>query len=83
MRFADWTPRPIPADLEARYVGEGFWTDDTLGAVAADGLARLADTGFFVHSAVHAWQGTFGDVVGEQILPSSRNRVKASHRFSM
>ena len=62
MQFADWTPRPIPADLEARYVAEGFWTDDTLGAVAADGLARLADTGFFVHSDVHAWQGTFGDV---------------------
>jgi acyl-CoA synthetase (AMP-forming)/AMP-acid ligase II len=62
MRFADWTPRPVPADLEARYVAEGFWTDDTLGAVAADGLARLADTGFFVHSDVRPWQGTFGDV---------------------
>ena len=62
MEFATWTPRPVPADLEARYVAEGFWTDDTLGAVAADGLARLADTGFFVHSDVRPWQGTFGDV---------------------
>ena len=34
----DFTPREIDAKDAARYAREGFWDDQTLGALLADGL---------------------------------------------
>jgi acyl-CoA synthetase (AMP-forming)/AMP-acid ligase II len=60
--WANWSPRPIPAALAAQYVADGWWTDATLGATVAEGLTRLSDVEFQVHSQVRPWAGTFGDV---------------------
>ena len=54
--------RRFPAELEARYLAEGEWTDDTLGSLSASGLAAMPGAAFNVHSAVHPWRGTCGDV---------------------
>jgi acyl-CoA synthetase len=57
-----WQLREVAPDLRERYLAEGWWTDDTLGATAAAGLSAMAGEHFRVHSAVRPWRGTFADV---------------------
>ena len=54
--------RRIPAELVERYEREGYWTRETLGDMLADGLKKSPDAGFYVHSAMRPYSGTFGDV---------------------
>ena len=54
--------RNIPVELSKRYADEGWWTPDTLGELLARGLAANPDTGFWVHSAIRPFSGTFRDV---------------------
>jgi acyl-CoA synthetase (AMP-forming)/AMP-acid ligase II len=54
--------RNIPPELVKRYHDEGWWTDETIGALVAGCLAEAPDTEFRVHSAVRPWSGTFRDV---------------------
>ena len=48
--------------LARRYATEGFWTDASLGAMVADGLAGMGGEVFEVHSRIRPWKGTFADV---------------------
>jgi acyl-CoA synthetase (AMP-forming)/AMP-acid ligase II len=57
-----WPLRAVPEHLRARYVAEGWWDDDSLGATVANGLATLGATPFNVFSAVRPWRGTFADI---------------------
>lgn len=57
-----WALRDVPQDDVDRYREEGWWTDDSLGTMVADGLANIGDLGFTVHSAVRPWRGTFGQI---------------------
>jgi len=54
--------RKIPVELTKRYAEEGWWTQDTLGDLVARGLQASPDTGFWVHSDVRPFAGTFRDV---------------------
>jgi acyl-CoA synthetase (AMP-forming)/AMP-acid ligase II len=54
--------RQIPDHLASRYEAEGWWTSETLGDLVAVGLADSPDVGFFVHSAVRPYTGSFRDV---------------------
>ncbi|KUI29039.1 AMP-binding protein [Mycobacterium sp. GA-2829] len=54
--------RTIPVELIKRYEQEGWWTPETLGELLARHLATGADVGFYVHSEVRPYRGTFGDV---------------------
>jgi acyl-CoA synthetase (AMP-forming)/AMP-acid ligase II len=54
--------RKIPEELTKRYVDEGWWRPETLGDLIADGLQANPGTGFWVHSAVRPYEGTFADV---------------------
>jgi len=57
-----WGLRSVPSDLAQRYLAEGWWTDATLGRMAADGLAEMGRAGFQVHSQTRPWRGTFSEV---------------------
>ena len=57
-----WGLRLPPADLVQRYTEEGWWTDTTLGSMAAEGLAAMAGLGFEVRSKVRPYRGTFADL---------------------
>ncbi len=57
-----WQLRDVPEALVGRYVSEGWWTDDTLGDLVAEGLSAMSDATFAVHSAVRPWRGTVSDV---------------------
>ncbi len=57
-----WPQRAVPNDLSARYVAEGWWGHDTLGAMVREGLADMGDATFRVHSQVHPWEGTFAQI---------------------
>jgi acyl-CoA synthetase len=54
--------RKIPDELIKRYEDEGWWRPETLGDLIADGLSAHPDTGFWVHSDVRPYAGTFADV---------------------
>ena len=54
--------RKIPVELTKRYEDEGWWRPETLGDLVADGLQANPDTGFWVHSAVRPFEGTYADV---------------------
>src|SRR5919198_2305241 len=58
----DWKLREVPQELEQRYVREGFWTNETLGEVLANGLRENPSHPFAVRSEVHPYRGTFADV---------------------
>lgn len=62
MTGRNWGMRTVPDALVASYVERGFWNDASLGDIVATGLGRASDSGFRVHSQVHPWSGTFGDV---------------------
>lgn len=54
--------RVVAPELARRYEEQGWWTPDTLGDLLARGLKDNQDTTFRVHSSVHPYTGTFGDV---------------------
>jgi len=54
--------RNIPVELTKRYEAQGWWTRDTLGELLARGLKDNPETGFWVHSDVRPYTGTFADV---------------------
>lgn len=54
--------RPVDPTLAARYRAEGHWTDESLGELVARGLETAAPRTFQIHSALHPWEGTVGEV---------------------
>lgn len=60
-----WVRRSIPASLERRYVDEGWWTDDTLGAMVARSIAAHPDRRVSAWSRSREWHGTYADIERE------------------
>src|SRR6478672_2050637 len=58
----DFTPRAVDEDCARRYVAEGFWANDSLGALLAEGLRDAASHPFTVRSDRMPYRGTLGDV---------------------
>ena len=58
----DWQPREPDADRARSYVRAGFWNDETLGGILADGLRAVPDHAFTVRSERRPFRGTFGEV---------------------
>ncbi|HTT86684.1 MAG TPA: AMP-binding protein [Acidimicrobiales bacterium] len=58
-----WGLRSVPPALAARYVGEGFWRDETLGQLLAGAIAERPELSMKVRSATRPWSGTFGEVL--------------------
>jgi acyl-CoA synthetase len=59
--MGDWGVRPVPTDLARRYRDEGWWNDDTVGRVLAEGLARQPDQRLLFFSDDRPYRGTFAD----------------------
>ncbi|MBV8981743.1 MAG: AMP-binding protein [Acidimicrobiia bacterium] len=59
----DWEPRAVAPELASAYRRDGFWTDESLGALLAGRLAARRGQSFKFRSDVHPWTGTFGDVL--------------------
>jgi acyl-CoA synthetase (AMP-forming)/AMP-acid ligase II len=57
-----WNLRKVPDELERRYLSEGWWTDDSLGDLVAQGLEAMQDAPFAVHSEFRPWRGTVAEV---------------------
>ena len=54
--------RTVPEALVQRYLDEGWWTDDSLGDLVAEGLAAMSDATFAVYSDVRPWRSSIGEV---------------------
>jgi acyl-CoA synthetase len=61
----DFLPTPAPLELQQRWLAEGHWTDDTLPAVATQGLATARTSRARVLSDVHPYDGTIGDLADD------------------
>src|SRR5438067_2685756 len=59
----DWQPRSVSPDLAAGYRRDGFWSDESLGAVLGGRLAARREQTFKMRSDLRPWSGTFGDVL--------------------
>lgn len=60
-----WQLRPVPTELERRYVEGGWWTDETLGDMVARQLTGHPSSKVSIWSRSRAWQGTYADVEAE------------------
>ncbi|HEV7526841.1 MAG TPA: AMP-binding protein, partial [Acidimicrobiia bacterium] len=60
----NFTPRAVDSDDARRYVAEGFWNDESLGALLAAGLREAASHPFTVRSDRMPYRGTLGEVDG-------------------
>jgi acyl-CoA synthetase len=58
-----WGLREVRPVLVDSYRAAGQWTDETFGALLHRSLSRHARLGFSVHSSVHPFSGTVGDVL--------------------
>jgi acyl-CoA synthetase len=58
----DFLARDIDAALVTRYRREGFWDEQTLGSLLADGLRDAAAEPFTVRSDRNPYRGTLGEV---------------------
>ncbi len=59
--MADWGLRRVPDELAGRYRDAGWWTDDSVGKVLADGLAARPDQRMRFFSDTRPYDGTFAD----------------------
>lgn len=57
--------RRVPPDLERAYLGGGWWTEDTLGALVARHLARHPASRVSIWSRLRAWHGSYADIDDE------------------
>jgi len=62
LRRGRFAVRRVPPELERRYVQEGWWTDDTLGAMAARQLASHPASKVAIWSRSRPWCGSYADV---------------------
>jgi acyl-CoA synthetase (AMP-forming)/AMP-acid ligase II len=58
----DFTPRSVDPEREQRYVREGFWRDESLGALLASGLHDASAEPFTVRSDRKPYDGTLGEI---------------------
>jgi acyl-CoA synthetase (AMP-forming)/AMP-acid ligase II len=57
--FEPWNLRPMPQELRAKYLREGWWDDSTLGSLVTGWLGASADLTFRVWSRARPQQTTF------------------------
>ena len=78
----DWQPREPDADRARSYVRAGFWNDETLGGILANGLRAVPDHAFTVRSERRPYRGTFGEIdeLGVLLPPASRRLQDRARR---
>ena len=60
-----WPVREVSQTLRDRYLDEGRWTDDTLGALVDRSLVATPAATINVWSDTNPWHGSYGDVRNE------------------
>ncbi len=60
-----WPRRYVPSALRERYLAEGWWTDDTLGALVDRSLCAAPDATVNIWSGSRPWHGTYAGVRAE------------------
>ena len=64
-RERPWPVRPVPRALRARYLAEGWWTDDTLGGLVDRSLRAAPDATVNIWSDIRPWRGTYAEIGAE------------------
>lgn len=54
--------RQVPAALRERYLAEGWWSDETLGALVDRCLCAAPDAGVHIWSESRPWHGTYAEI---------------------
>ena len=58
----DWSLRTVPPDLTARYLAEGFWTDDTFGSFLERGATVHPNQELRIWSPTNPYRGPLSEV---------------------
>ena len=59
--------RQVPPHLRARYLEQGWWTDETLGGLVERSLAAAPDAEVNVWSESRPWHGTYAEMRAEAL----------------
>jgi acyl-CoA synthetase (AMP-forming)/AMP-acid ligase II len=62
-----WTRRQIPPPLRKRYLAEGWWTDETLGALVDRSLRASPASTVNIWSESRPWHGTYAEIRSEAL----------------
>jgi acyl-CoA synthetase (AMP-forming)/AMP-acid ligase II len=57
-----WKLRAVSEELTAHYVSEGWWDSRSLGEMIHESLTAADQLDFNIHSALHPWRGSVGEV---------------------
>jgi acyl-CoA synthetase (AMP-forming)/AMP-acid ligase II len=60
-----YVTRPVPSALRERYLADGWWRDETLGALVDRSLAAAPGTEVHVWSETRPWHGRYADLHDE------------------
>ncbi len=63
----DWALRDVPAELRARWLADGHWTDDTFAGFIAREVAAAPGLPFRVWSETHPFSGTIGSLYEQSL----------------
>jgi acyl-CoA synthetase len=76
----DWSLRFPTTDLVRHYRDSGWWNDETLAAIAFDGVARSSAVRCRVRSRSHPFSGTVGELgeMGRRLAGTLRHRGVAA-----
>jgi acyl-CoA synthetase (AMP-forming)/AMP-acid ligase II len=64
-RERPWPVRPVPAVRRARYLAEGWWTDDTLDGLVDRSLRAAPHATVNIWSETRPWRGTYAQIHAE------------------
>src|SRR5262245_21873054 len=59
--------REVPAELRAHYLAQGWWTDDTLGAVVDRYLRASHESPVHIRSYIAPCHGSYAEVHAESL----------------
>jgi acyl-CoA synthetase (AMP-forming)/AMP-acid ligase II len=59
---AKWPVRTVPGALRERYLAEGWWTDETLGAFVDRRLRARPDATVHIWSESRPWHGSYAEI---------------------
>jgi hypothetical protein len=63
----DWQLRDVPAQLRARYLADGHWTDDSFAGFIEREVAAAPSLSFRVWSETHPFAGTTGGLYEQSL----------------
>ena len=67
MADVKWPLRQVPAAVRERYLADGWWSEETLGALVDRGLREAPEASVNIWSEARPWHGRYADIRTEAL----------------